>query len=92
MLVYPSVWKENGVVAPIIEVKVLEESHLEVAAGNEKKALLRHLIDDFELPQKQINVGDDVDARISPIDSKLAECKELTKGGNFPEIAVFVMG
>jgi hypothetical protein len=37
------VWKENGVVAPIIEVKVLdqvrEESHLDVAEGNEKKAL-----------------------------------------------------
>jgi hypothetical protein len=37
------VWKENGVVAPIIEVKVLDqvrkESHFEVAEGNEKKAL-----------------------------------------------------
>ena len=43
MLIYPSVWKENGVVTPIIEVKVLdrvrEESHLDVAEGNEKKAL-----------------------------------------------------
>ena len=67
--------EENGVVAPIIEVKVLdqvrEESHLEVPEGNEKKHWrLRFLIDYFELPKKQGNLGDDVNARISPIDSK----------------------
>ena len=43
MLVFPSVWEENGVVAPIIEVKVLdqvrEESHLDFAEGDEKNAL-----------------------------------------------------
>lgn len=43
VLIHPSVWKENGVVAPIIEVKVLdqvrEESQFEVAEDNEKKAL-----------------------------------------------------
>jgi hypothetical protein len=51
------------------------------------------LIEYFELPKKQENVGDDVDVCISPIDSKSIpiECKELTKWGNFPEIAVFVM-
>jgi hypothetical protein len=36
-------WKENGVVAPIIEAKVLdqvrEESYLDVVEGSEKKAL-----------------------------------------------------
>lgn len=75
MLIYPSVWKENGVVAPIIEVKVLdqvrEESHFEVAKGNEKRHwTLRLLIDYFELPKKQGNVGDEIDVCISPIDSK----------------------
>jgi hypothetical protein len=43
VLVFPSVWEENGVVAPIIEVKVLdqvrEESHLDFAEGDEKNAL-----------------------------------------------------
>jgi hypothetical protein len=43
VLVYPSMWKENGVAAPIIEAKVLdqvrEESYLDVVEGNEKKAL-----------------------------------------------------
>jgi hypothetical protein len=69
------VWKENGVVAPIIEVKVLdqvrEESHLDVAEIDEKKALdTETAIHDIELPKKQENVGDEVDVCISPIDSK----------------------
>ena len=67
--------KENGVVAPIIEVKVLdqvrEESHLDVAEVDEKKALdTETSIHDIELPKKQGNVGDEVDVCISPIDSK----------------------
>jgi hypothetical protein len=37
------VWKENGVVAPIIEVKVLdqvrEESHLDFSEVDEKKGI-----------------------------------------------------
>ena len=93
-------WKENGVVSPIIEVKVLdqvrEESHLDVAEVDEKKALdTETSIHDIELPKKQGNVGDEVDVCISPMDSEkytyLAECKELTKGGHFLEIAVFVI-
>lgn len=100
VLVYPSVWKEKGVVAPIIEVKVFdqvrEESHLDVAEGDEKKALdTESSIDYFEIPKNQGNVGDEVDVCISPIDSEkyayLAECKQVTKGGDFPEIAVFVI-
>lgn len=75
MLVFPSVWEENGVVAPIIEVKVLdqvrEESHLDFAEGDEKMPwTLRLLIDCLELPKKQENVGDELDACISPIHSK----------------------
>jgi inorganic pyrophosphatase len=94
------VWKENGVVAPIIEVKVLdqlrEEYHLDVAEVDEKKSLdTETSIDYIELPKKQGNDGDEVDVCISHIDSKkyayLAECKELTKGGTFPEIPVFVI-
>lgn len=93
-------WKENGVVAPIIEVKVLnqvrEESHLDVAEVDEKNALdMGTSIHDIELPKKQGNVGEEVDVCISPMDSEkytyLAECKELTKCGHFPEIAVFVI-
>ena len=93
-------WKENGVVAPIIEVKVLdqvrEESHLDVAEVDEKKSLdTETTIAYIELPKKQGNDVDKVDVCISPIDSKkyayLAECKELTKRGNFAEIAVFVI-
>ena len=56
---------------------------------------LRLLIDYFELPKKRGNVGEEVDVCISPMDSEkytyLAECKELTKGGHFLEIAVFVI-
>ena len=68
-------WKENGVVAPIIEVKVLdqvrEESRLDVAEVDEKKALdTETSIHDIELPKKRGNVGDEVDVCISPIDSK----------------------
>ena len=68
-------WKENGVVAPIIEVKVLnqvrEESHLDVAEVDEKNALdTENSIHDIELPKKQENVGDELDGCISPIDSK----------------------
>ena len=68
-------WKENGVVAPIIEVKVLnqvrEESHLDVAEVDEKNALdTENSIHDIELPKKQGNVGEEVDVCISPIDSK----------------------
>ncbi|MFI5425375.1 MAG: hypothetical protein ACHQXG_11355 [Nitrososphaerales archaeon] len=75
VLVYPSVWKENGVVAPIIEVKVLnqvrEESHLVVAEVDEKNALdTGTSIHDIELPKKQGNVGEEVDVCISPIDSE----------------------
>jgi hypothetical protein len=75
VLVYPSVWKENGVVAPMIEVKVLdqvrEEPHLDVVEGNEKKSLdTKTSIDYIELPKKQGNDGDEVDVCISPIDSK----------------------
>ena len=93
-------WKENGVVAPIIEEKVLdqvrEESHLDVAEVDEKKAVdAETSIHDIELPKKQGNVGEEVDVCISPMDSEkytyLAECNELTKGGHFPEIAVFVI-
>jgi hypothetical protein len=100
ILVYPSVWKENGVVAPIIEVKVLdqvrEESHLDVEEVYEKKAVnMETSIHDIELPKKQGNVGEEIDVCISPMDSEkytyLAECKELTKGSHFPEIAVFVI-
>jgi inorganic pyrophosphatase len=92
--------ERNGVVAPIIEVKVLdqvrEESHLDVAEVDKKSHwTLRLLIDYMELPKKQGNDGDEVDVCISHIDSKkyayLAECKELTKGGTFPEIPVFVI-
>jgi hypothetical protein len=94
------VWKENRVVAPTIEVKVLDQvregSHLDVAEGDEKNRLdTETSIGYFELPTKQGKVGDEVDVCISPIDSQryayLAECKELTKGGHFPEIAVFVI-
>jgi hypothetical protein len=94
------VWKENRVVAPTIEVKVLDQvregSHLDFAEGDEKNRLdTETSIDYFELPTKQGKVGDEVDVCISPIDSQryayLAECKELTKGGHFPEIAVFVI-
>ncbi len=93
-------WKENRVVAPTIEVKVLDQvrggSYLYVAEGYEKNALdTETSIDYFELPTKQGNAGDEVDVCISPIDSEkyayLAECKELTKDGHFPEIAVFVI-
>ncbi|MGA9928964.1 MAG: hypothetical protein WBP96_10170 [Nitrososphaeraceae archaeon] len=68
-------WKENGVVAPIIEVKVLnqvrEESHLDVAEVDEKNALdTENSIHDIELPKKQGNVGEEVDVCISPIDSE----------------------
>ena len=93
-------WKENGVVAPIIEVKVLDqvrqESHLDVAEVDEKKAVnMETSIHDIELPKKQGNVDEEVDVCISPMDSEkytyLAECKELTKCGHFPEIAVFVI-
>lgn len=66
MLAYPSVWKENRVVTPIIEVKVWdqirEESLLDFEEGNEKRAL--------DTTHKQENVGDEVDVYISPIDSK----------------------
>ncbi|MGA7009868.1 MAG: hypothetical protein WBP88_05520 [Nitrososphaeraceae archaeon] len=63
-------WKENGVVAPIIEVKVLnqvrEESHLDVAEVDEKNALdTGTSIHDIELPKKQGNVGEEVDVCIS---------------------------
>jgi hypothetical protein len=94
------VWKENRVVAPTIEVKVLDQvregSHLDFAEGDEKNRLdTETSIDYFELPTKQGKVGDEVDVCISPIDSQkyayLAECKELTKGGHFPGIAVFVI-
>ena len=68
-------WKENGVVAPIIEVKVLnqvrEESHLDVAEVDEKNALdTENSIHDIELPKKQGNVGEEVDVCISPMDSE----------------------
>ena len=59
-----------------------------------KKALdTETSIHDIELPKKQGNVGEEVDVCISPMDSDtyLAECKELTKGDHFPEIAVFVI-
>jgi hypothetical protein len=69
------VWKENGVVAPIIEVKVLdqvrEESHLDVAEVDEKKAVDEETsIYDIRLPKKQGNVGEEVDVCISPMDSE----------------------
>ncbi len=69
---------------------------MDVAEGDEKKALdTESSIDYFEIPKNQGNVGDEVDVCISPIDSEkyayLAECKQVTKGGNFPEIAVFVI-
>jgi len=53
------VWKENGVVAPIIEVKVLDqvrqESHLDVAEVDEKKAVdAETSINDIKLPKKQV--------------------------------------
>lgn len=81
VLVYPSVWKENGVVAPTIEVKVLdqakEESLLDAADGVGKLALdTESSIKYIEIPKSQANVGDVVDVCISPID-------------DFPEIAVF---
>jgi hypothetical protein len=68
-------WKENRVVAPIIEVKVLdqvrEESHLDVAQVDEKKAVdAETSIHDIQLPKKQENVGDEVDVCISPMDSE----------------------
>ena len=68
-------WKENGVVAPIIEVKVLnqvrEESHLDVAEVDEKNALdTENSIHNIELPKKQGNVGEEVNVCISPIDSE----------------------
>jgi hypothetical protein len=61
-----------------------------------KKALdTETSIHDIELPKKQGNVADGVDVCISFMDSEkyayLTECKELTKGGHFPEIAVFVI-
>jgi len=56
--------KENGVVASIIEVKVLnqvrEESHLDVAEVDEKNVLdTENSIHDIELPKKQGNVGEE---------------------------------
>jgi hypothetical protein len=69
------VWKENRVVAPTIEVKVLDQvregSHLDFAEGDEKNRLdTESSIDYFELPTKQGKVGDEVDVCISPIDSQ----------------------
>ncbi len=76
--------------------QIREESLLDVAEGDEKKALdTETSIDYFEIPKEQVNVGDVVDVCISPIDSEnyayLAECKQVTIGGDFPEIAVFVI-
>jgi hypothetical protein len=73
------VWKENGVVAPIIEVIVLdqvrEESHLDVAEVDEKKAVDEETsIHDIELPKKQGNVGEEVYVCISPMDSEKYLC------------------
>ncbi|MDQ5869376.1 MAG: hypothetical protein M3530_06565 [Thermoproteota archaeon] len=100
VLVYPSVWKENGVVAPTIEVKVLDQvkeaSPLNAAEGDEKLALDTECsIKYFEIPKSQVNVGDLVDVCISPIDSEnyanLSQCKKATIGDDFPEIAVFTI-
>ena len=76
--------------------QVREESHLEIAEVDEKKAVdAETSIHDIELPKKQGDVGEEVDVYISPMDSEkytyLSECKELTKGGHFSEIAVFVI-
>ena len=75
--------------------QVRQESHLDVAEVDEKKAVdTETSIHDIKLPKKQGNVGEEVDVCISPMDSEKylsCECKELTKGGHFPEIAVFVI-
>lgn len=98
--VYPSAWKENGVVVPIIDVKVLDQvregSYLDIAEGDEKNALdTETFIVYFELPPRQGNFGDEDVVYISFNDSQkyayLAECKELTKGVPFSEITVFAI-
>lgn len=100
MVIYPSVLKVNRVVTPIVDVEVLEKvrvgSHLDVAESDEKNALDPETsIDYFELTTKRGNVGSEVDACISSIDSQKyaypAECNELAKGGHFPEMAMFVI-
>jgi hypothetical protein len=91
--------ERKGIVVPTIEVKVLdqlrEEFLLDVAEGDEKKALDTETLDYFEILKNQVNVGDVVDVCISPIDSEsnpyLAECKQVTIRGEFSEIAVFVI-
>lgn len=85
-------WKENRVVAPISELKVLDQvregSHLDVAEGDEKNALDTETpIDYFELPTKQGNVGEEVDVCISPIDSK--KVKALLNAKNYLKVATF---
>ena len=97
MLVFPSVWEENRVVAPIIEVKVLdqvrEESHLDFAEGDEKNALDTETSNRlFLTTQKAGKCRRRVRCMYFAYRFKkyayLAQRKELTKEGNFPEIAV----
>jgi hypothetical protein len=75
--------------------QVREESLLDVAEGDEKKALdTETTIEYFEIPKNQGNVGDVVDVCISPIDSEkysyLAECNQVTIGGDFPEAVIVI--
>jgi hypothetical protein len=90
-------WKENGVVAAMIEVKVLdqvrEESQLDVAEVDKKRhwALrLLHMISNC-LKSRVMSARRSMYVFRLWIQKStyLAECKELTKGGHFPEIAVF---
>ena len=51
--------------------QVRQESHLDVAEVDEKNALdTENSIHDIELPEKQGNVGEEVDVCISPMDSE----------------------
>ena len=100
VIVYPSVWKESGVVPPTIEVivqdQVREESILDKVGGDEKLAMdLEAQVEYFEISKDEAKAGDIVEVCISAIDSEkypnLSKCSKRTIGGDFPEIAVFVV-
>ena len=57
--------------------QVRQESHLDVAEVDEKKAVdTETSIHDIKLPKKQGNVGEEVDVCISPMDSeKYISCR-----------------
>lgn len=100
VLVYPAVWVEKNTVPPAIEVNVLnqtqEESVLDAAEGDEKKALdTEYSIRYFEIPKSDVNVDEEIEVCISAVDTEsypdLSKCTSATLGDEFPDIPVFII-